>query len=91
LTQQVVGRVARLKYDEFMADLISHKFQSSVRESLHKIYPLKICEIRHVSITEKGKGHIPQVAPLAEQPKAEEPKVEEAAETAEAPSEASAQ
>ncbi|HLC50484.1 MAG TPA: hypothetical protein VJI97_03585 [Candidatus Nanoarchaeia archaeon] len=88
LTQYVVRTVNKLKYDELINDMITHKFQSAIREGLHKIYPIKICEVRFMGITEKGKGDMPQFAPLPEvsKPAAEVP-AEPVAEVTEAAAE----
>ena len=42
--------VKKMKFEDVMADVISHKMQSELREILNKIYPVKVCEIRYVGI-----------------------------------------
>ena len=47
--------IKKAKYEEVLNDLISHKLQTSMKEALTKIYPLKICEIRYLGIEEREK------------------------------------
>ncbi|MBI1935795.1 hypothetical protein HYS31_05125 [Candidatus Woesearchaeota archaeon] len=54
IVQFLTKSIKKMTYDEFMNDLISYKIQSSMRESLSKVYPLKVCEIRYAGI-EEGK------------------------------------
>ena len=42
--------IKKLKYDELINELISHKIQSEMRAILNKIYPVKVCEIRYLGI-----------------------------------------
>jgi len=49
--------IKKMKYDEVIGDVISHKMQSSLREVLNKIYPLKVCEIRYIGIEERKDTH----------------------------------
>jgi len=46
--------VVGITYDNFINDLINHKLQSSLRSHLNKVHPLKVCEIRSMSL-EKDK------------------------------------
>ena len=57
IVQSLVKTINKVKYDELMNDLISHKLQSTMRESLNKVYPLKVCEIRYLGIEEKTGKH----------------------------------
>lgn len=47
--------IKKMPYEELMNDLISHKLQSSMRETLSKIYPVKVCEIRYAGIEAREK------------------------------------
>ena len=51
----LVKTIKKLSYDEVLNDLISHKLQTNVKETLNKIYPLKVCEIRYLGIEEREK------------------------------------
>lgn len=51
----LVKAIKKMTYDEFINDLISHKIQSSMRETLNKIYPLRVCEIRYAGIEPREK------------------------------------
>lgn len=46
----LVKAIKKMTYDELINDLISHKLQESLRESLSRVYPLKVCEIRYAGI-----------------------------------------
>jgi len=61
-----------MSYSNLINDVISYNLQRSLREQLKKIFPLKICEIRHISlITEK------KVGIKEEKEKADEKKVDQ--------------
>ncbi|MBI2654331.1 hypothetical protein HYX02_06005 [Candidatus Woesearchaeota archaeon] len=47
--------IKKMKYDEVIGDLISHKLQAAMRENFSKIYPLKVCEIRYAGIEAREK------------------------------------
>jgi len=49
--------IKKIKYDEVISDLISHKLQSTAKEYLNKVYPLKICEIRYLGIEPEEKSY----------------------------------
>jgi len=51
LTKYIEG----VSYDNFINDLISHKLQSSLRNHLKKVYPLRLCEIRSMEVLKLGK------------------------------------
>lgn len=51
----LVKAIKKMTYDEFVNDLISHKIQASMRETLNKIYPLRVCEIRYAGIEAREK------------------------------------
>src|SRR3989338_304613 len=53
--QFLIKAVKKMTYEEVLNDLISHKFQSAMRENLNKIYPLKVCEIRYAGIEANDK------------------------------------
>ena len=50
ITSFLAKTIKKMTYDEIINDLITHKLQSLMRESLNKIYPLKVCEIRYLGI-----------------------------------------
>jgi len=58
--------VKKMKYDEFINELITHKLQALMRENINKIYPLKVCEIRYAGIEAKEK---PQEATTVQEQK----------------------
>lgn len=39
-------------YDALVNDLVSHKVQTSLRGEINRIYPLRVCEIRHMGIVD---------------------------------------
>lgn len=42
--------ISKITYEELLNELISHKIQAMMRESLNKLFPLKVCELRYVGI-----------------------------------------
>jgi ribosomal protein S3AE len=42
-------------YDELMSELITRKIQMGLKSAMHKIYPLKICELRYIGIEDREK------------------------------------
>ena len=55
IAQFLIKSIKKMTYDEVLNDLISHKMQSIMRESLNKIYPVKVCEIRYMGIEAREK------------------------------------
>lgn len=51
----LMNQVKGMTYDALMNDLISHKFQNEMRAKIKKIYPLRTCEIRSVSVLPQDK------------------------------------
>ena len=74
LRVNILRAVTASNYIDFIQDLISHKFQSELRQKLSKIYPLQICELRDVKIETSEKAlkkviNVPAApAPVAEPP-----------------------
>ncbi|MAH01912.1 hypothetical protein CMO87_01615 [Candidatus Woesearchaeota archaeon] len=46
----LVKYVESVNYDNLVNDLVDHKLQNSLRKTLNKIYPLRICEIKSMEI-----------------------------------------
>ena len=46
----LVKTIKKMTYDEVLNELISRKLQDSMRQTLNKIYPIKVCEIRYLGI-----------------------------------------
>ena len=51
----LIKTIKKMKYEDVLNDLISHKLQSAMRENLTKIYPLKVCEMRYLGIEAREK------------------------------------
>jgi len=47
--------VNKLKFEQLIIDLVTYKFQKEVRDSLHKVYPLRNFDIRMLSLETKKK------------------------------------
>lgn len=56
----LIKSIKKMTYEEVLNDLMSHKMQSAMRDALHKIYPLKICEIRYAGIESREKKEEPK-------------------------------
>jgi len=72
----IVRALATLTFVDFIKELVAHKFQRQLQDSLRKIYPLQTCELRdvHIETTEKRMKNILTAPPLPVKP---EEKVEE--------------
>ena len=74
--------IKRDDYSTFINNLLRFKIQFGLKDSLHKVHPVRICEIRVMKLLEKGKV-VPKEkseVKVEEKPKAEktpEKKVEE--------------
>ena len=51
----LVKTIKKMAYDEVLNDVITRKLQDGMRQSLSKIYPLKVCEIRYLGIEAREK------------------------------------
>ena len=51
--------IKKMNYNDVINDTITHKIQSAMRESLNKIYPLKVCEIRYIGIEAREQNPAP--------------------------------
>ena len=51
----LIKTIKKMTYEEFINDLIFHKIQAMMRETMTKIYPLKVCEIRYAGIEAREK------------------------------------
>jgi len=51
----LIKTIKKMTYDELINDLISRKMNDTMRLTLNKIYPLKICEIRYLRIEPREK------------------------------------
>nr|AIF00811.1 ribosomal protein S3Ae (RP-S3Ae, RPS3A) [uncultured marine group II/III euryarchaeote KM3_139_C07] len=49
-------RISKLTYDGLLQELIAHRLQFSLKKELKKVYPLRACEIR--SLTLEGKKRV---------------------------------
>lgn len=71
--QFLVNQARNLSYDILVSNIISYKLQKEMRMLLQKIYPLKNCEIRMLSLEKEKKRFGEEV----KEEKVEEPKQEE--------------
>ena len=54
--QFLIKTINNMEYDGVINDLMSHKLQFALKDSLKKVYPLKICELRYVGIEAREKA-----------------------------------
>lgn len=50
ITDYLKNNIKKMDYNNLVTSLISYRLQRSLRDSIRKIYPLRICEIREMSI-----------------------------------------
>ena len=48
----LVKHITANTYETFVNDLVSHKVQMGLKADINKIYPLRVCEIRNMSIVD---------------------------------------
>ncbi len=48
----LIRYISSVTYDTFVNDLVSHKVQTSLKNELSKVYPLRVCEIRYMGIVD---------------------------------------
>ena len=77
IVQFLIKTIQKMKYNEVMNDLISHKMQSEMRGALNKIYPLKVCEIRYFGLEAAEKSQEAKAEAASEEIKPEESKADE--------------
>jgi small subunit ribosomal protein S3Ae len=83
----LTSALKKMRYDEVVSELVSYKMQSSLKKYLHKITPLKTCEIRQMKLIVKESPEFSVVEEIPvekKEVKAEEIKEEKTAEAAEA-------
>ncbi len=78
LRLNVARAMAKLKFIDFIKDMVLHKFQRELQDSLRKIYPLQICELRdaHIETNAKGLQNILTAPAAPAQPPGEQPPAE---------------
>jgi small subunit ribosomal protein S3Ae len=87
-TEFIIETIKKTTYENLINDLISFKFQSSVKAAIKKIYPVRVCQVKTMYI-ETGKKHGEEVASkdLKKTVKKEAPKEVKEEKTAETPKE----
>ncbi len=73
LRANIVRALSKTKFIDFIHDLVAHKYQRELQDSLRKIHPLQICELRdvHIEKSEKGLKSIITAAALPAEQKAQ--------------------
>ena len=72
--KSIKSKVSVIGYEEFISDLVSHKFQNILRKELSKIYPLKQCEVRDLQVI--GQEEVNEKETKEKPKKSERPKKE---------------
>jgi small subunit ribosomal protein S3Ae len=70
----IARTLAKTTYDHFVQDLVSQRFQRTLKTSIKNIYNLRTCEIRVMNLLKKGEQG--ETLPLEEENKASEEKGE---------------
>lgn len=74
--------ISKMTFDNLVTDLINYKLQTSLKEHLKKIYPLRTCEIKSMEIEKEKKPleekkKVEKEKPIEERKGKEEPKKKE--------------
>ncbi|MEK6875149.1 MAG: hypothetical protein AABX30_00525 [Nanoarchaeota archaeon] len=48
--EEIINYVKDKDFDEIFDDILKNRFQKSLSQKLKKIYPLSLCEIRHIKV-----------------------------------------
>jgi ribosomal protein S3AE len=72
--------VNKIKFEQLIIDLVTYKFQKEVKESLHKVYPLRNFDIRLLEIENKKKKETVEEEMLMKLQRDKEKKLAEKAE-----------
>ncbi|MGV8141099.1 MAG: hypothetical protein ACP5NW_01505 [Candidatus Woesearchaeota archaeon] len=75
--------VNKIKFEQLILDLVQYKFQKEVKESLHKVYPLRNFDIKVLEIENKKKKETVEEEMLMKLQREKEKKLAEKAEEAE--------
>jgi ribosomal protein S3AE len=75
--------VNKIKFEQLIIDLVTYKFQKEVRDSLHKVYPLRNFDIRMLSLETKKKNETVEEEMLMKLKREQEKKLQEKAEVEE--------
>jgi len=89
LIESIVASVKKYTYEKFFDAIITYKLQRSVRQTLNKISPLRVCEVRSVTIASEKEAAKKLIKQIKVKPATDE-KEKSVAEN-EKPSEASAE
>ncbi|MEM4246857.1 MAG: hypothetical protein QXR48_03230 [Candidatus Woesearchaeota archaeon] len=75
----IARAITGMSFVDFIKELVAHKFQKQLQDSLRKIYPLQVCELRdvHIETSEKGLKNIISAPPLPKQAEKKEPAQEQ--------------
>jgi len=76
--------INKIKFEDLIIDLVTYKFQKEVRESLHKVYPLRNFDIKMLALETKKKKETVEEEMLMKLKKENDKKLAEKAEEEEA-------
>jgi ribosomal protein S3AE len=76
--------INKIKFEDLIIDLVTYKFQKEVRESLHKVYPLRNFDIKMLALETKKKKETVEEEMLMKLKKEKDKKLAEKAEEEEA-------
>jgi len=76
--------INKIKFEQLIIDLVTYKFQKEVRESLHKVYPLRNFDIKMLALETKKKKETVEEEMLMKLKKEKDKKLAEKAEEEEA-------
>ncbi len=78
MRESIVRKIAKMKLEQLMNDLVTYKLQRTVRDELKRIYPLRSCEMRVLKEEENAKKVLLPTPEPERKPKEEPSEGEEA-------------
>ncbi|MBW2995914.1 hypothetical protein KY332_01305 [Candidatus Woesearchaeota archaeon] len=52
--EEMVKMLSKMKYENFVEELVNHRVQTNVKKLLSKVYPLRMFEVRDMQVMKKG-------------------------------------
>ena len=72
IVQHLIKAIKKMNYNDVINEVITHKLQSSMKETFNKMYPLKVCEIRYIGIEAREHRSAPSEAERPSELKSQE-------------------
>jgi ribosomal protein S3AE len=79
----IFEKFSKTSYDLILKEILQHRFQNELKKKLSKIYPLRFCEVRHMSLVLEKETEVSKDKTKKEEIKVVEEKAKEEVKTVE--------